>query len=225
MNWSRLFLQKEQFATPAYKKVEWTAALVEVEGAKFGSGFAEGGKSKKLGHGRCELETQGAFAPEARGELRVTATEIDFWSEYSNDRVAFGAGEQDSIRVHLDEPSIVVEGKPVVTFEKPRGKAGFVLLGATKGDRFLGYVPASLKAAGVMSFLFGTSALTPWFIPAREPWGGKKLIESPKPPPEMGKALGDADAWKALEESAGDLMEALLASRILFAAMQFVRYG
>ncbi|KAF0243877.1 MAG: hypothetical protein FD180_3002 [Planctomycetota bacterium] len=225
MNWSRLFLQKEQFGTSAYKKVEWTAKFVEVSGGRLDSGFAEGGKATMLGNGRCELETQGAFAPEARGELRVSMREVDFWSEFSNDRVAFGTGEDDSVRVHLDEPAIVVEGKPVVTMEKSRGKAGYVLLGATKGDRFLGYVPASLKSAGVMSFLFGTSALTPWFIPAREPWGGKKLIESSKAPPEMGKALADADAWKALEESAGDLMEALLAARILFAAMQFVRYG
>ncbi|MEK7469461.1 MAG: hypothetical protein AAB074_18965 [Planctomycetota bacterium] len=224
MNWSRLFIQKEQFATTAYKKVEWTGAFVEIEGAKLASGFAEGGKAKKLGNGRCELETQGAFAPEARGELRVSMKEVDFWSEFSNDKVAFGAGE-DSMRVRLDEPSILLEGQPVVTIEKSRGKAGYLLLGATKGDRFLGYIPASLKSAGVMSFLFGTSALTPWFIPAREPWGGKKLIEAAKVPPEMGKALGDADAWKALEDNAGNLLQALLAARILFAAMQFVRYG
>jgi hypothetical protein len=224
MNWRRLFFQKEQFATTAYKKVEWTATFVDVDGAKLESGFAEGGKSTKLGTGRCELETQGAFAPEARGELHVKMREVEFWSEYSNDRVAFGDGE-DSTRVHLDEPAILVEGKPVVTIEKSRGKGGFVLLGASKGDQFLGYVPASLKAAGMMSFLFGTSALTPWFIPARAPWGGKKLVESAKLPAEMGKALGDAEAWKALEESAGEVLQALLAARILFASMQFVRYG
>ncbi|MCC6742201.1 MAG: hypothetical protein IT452_24485 [Planctomycetia bacterium] len=224
MNWSRLFLQKEQFGTSAYKKVEWTAAFVEVEGARLDSGFPEGGKSRRLGKGRCELESQGAFAPEARGELRVAMDEVDFWSEFSNDRVAFGAGE-DSLRVRIDEPSILVEGQPVVTFEKPKGKASFLLLGTTMGDRFLGYLPASLKPGGVISFLFGTSSLCPWFIPATAPFGGQKLIEASRVPPEMGKALADAAAWKSLEEAAGHLMQPLLAARILFAALQFVRYG
>ncbi len=224
MNWPRLFLQKEQFGTSAYKKVEWTATFVDVEGAKLESGYAEGGKVTKLGRGRCELETQGAFAPEARGELRVSMDEVDFWSEFSNDKVAFGAGE-DSLRVRLDEPSIMAEGQTVITIEKSKGKAAFLLLGVSKGEQFLGYLPASLKPGGVMSFLFGTSALLPWIVPAQAPWGGKKLIESAKAPPEMGKALADAEAWKALEAAAGNLMEPLLAARILFAAMQFVRYG
>ncbi len=224
MNWPRLFLQKEQYGTSAYKKVEWTATFVDVEGAKLDSGFAEGGKVRRLGKGRCELETQGAFAPEARGELRVAMDDVDFWSEFSNDKVAFAAGD-DSLRVRLDEPSILADGQPVITFEKAKGKAAFLLLGASKGEQFLGYLPASLKPGGVISFIFGTSALLPWFVPARAPWGGKKLIESAKVPAEMGKALADADAWKALEEAAGKLMEPLLAARILFAAMQFVRYG
>ena len=34
MNWPRLFLQKEQFGTSAYKKVEWTAKFVEVAGGR-----------------------------------------------------------------------------------------------------------------------------------------------------------------------------------------------
>ncbi|MCE9584850.1 MAG: hypothetical protein K8T20_20360 [Planctomycetes bacterium] len=224
MNWSRLFLQKEQFTTTGYKKVEWVASFVEFEGGSVASGFAEGGKATKLGNGRCELESQGAFAPEARGELRAKMGDVDFWSEFSNDRVAFGAGD-DSMRLHVDEPAIVRDGQPVITFEKSKGKSPFLLLGASKGEQFLGYIPASLKAGGMMSFIWGTSAGLPWFVPAREPWGGKKLIESAKIPAEMGKALGDAEAWKALETAAGDLMQALLAARMVFPALQFVRYG
>jgi hypothetical protein len=244
MNWSRLFLQKEQFATTAYKKVEWTATFVEVDGARLESGFAEGGKVEKLGWGHCTLETLGAFAPEANGDLQVELEDFsihDWHTPYTepgkDKKAAVHAGrayandkflvreDGGSLHVKLDEPAILLDGKPVVTLEKARGKAAFVLLGATKGDRFLGYLPAALKSTGVMSFLFGTSALTPWFVPASEPWGGKKLIEAAKPPPELGKALADATAWKAFEESAGDLLDALLAARILFASMQFVRYG
>jgi len=224
MNWSQLFLQKEQFSTSGYKKVEWTAGLVGVEGAKFDGGFPAGGKVTRLGKARCELESFGAFTPEARGEMRVQAEELDFWSEYSNDKVALGAGE-DSVRIRLDEPSIVVEAKPEIVFEKPRGRGAFVLLGATRGERFIGYLPISLKAGGVMSFLFGGPGLMPWFIPAAAPWGGQKLVESRNLPPEMGPALADAAAWKALEEQDGKFFEPILAARMLFAALQFIRYG
>lgn len=223
MNWPKLFLKKETYATTGYKKVEWTATLVEVEGAKYDTGFVEGGTAKKLGTARCELEAQGAFAPECRGELRVSAEGLDFWSDYSNDKVGFEGN--DKLRVRLDEPSILLDGQPVVTIEKARGKASFLLLGVEKSGQFLGYLPASLKPGGVMTFLFGSSATTPWFVPAREPWGGKKVIEAAKAPAEIGKALADAEAWKAVEAACGDLMNALFAARMLLAALQCVRYG
>jgi hypothetical protein len=225
MNWPRLFFQKEQFGTVGYKKVEWTAALVEAEGARTDSGFAKGGRVVKVGTGRCELESFGAFAPDAHGELRVSTREFDFWSEFSNDKAAFGAGE-DNLRIRLDEPSITVDGKTEIVFEKPRGgKHAFLLLGASQGDAFLGYLPASLRPGGLLSFVFGTSVLTPWFVPAAAPWGGRKLIEAKSAPPEMGGALGDEAAWKAFEERAGGLFQPILAARILFCAAQFVRFG
>jgi hypothetical protein len=225
MNWPRLFLRKEQYATVAWKKVEWSATFVEVEGADTSSGFAEGGRSTKVGTGRCELEALGAFSPDAHGELRVSAGDVDLWSEFSNDKVAFGAGE-DSLRIRLDEPSITLDGKPEITFEKPRGgKAGCLLLGAKRGETFLGYLPAALKAGGLMAFVFGTSALLPWFVPSRAPWGGKAVIDTSKPPPEMGKALSDPAEWKALEDNAGPFFRPMLAARILFCASRFARFG
>ncbi|NUN50508.1 MAG: hypothetical protein HUU15_16975 [Candidatus Brocadiae bacterium] len=223
MNWSKLFIQKETWSTMAFRKIEWAGQFVEIDGATLTSGFPEGGKSTKVGHGRCELESHGAFAPEARGQLRLILDGNDWWGEYANDRFAFTSGDE-SVRVRLDEPGITVEGGEPIRFELPRGKGNFVLCGARRGERFLGYIPASLKGGGVMSFLFGSSPANPWFIPAREPWAGKALVASAKVPPEMGKALADEGAWQALagEEA---LFPALLVARAMLAALQFIRFG
>lgn len=225
MHWPRLFLQKETMSTTGYKKVEWTATAVEVEGIKLDGPLPAGGKAKKIGTGRAEVESLGAFAPEARGELRIALGDLDLWSEFSNDKAALGAGENDTLRILFDQPSIVLEGKPEIVFEKPRGRAPTLLLGATRGDTFLGYLPAALKAGGTLAFIFGTSALMPWFLPCEQPLGGQKLIEAPKIPQELLRKLGDEANWKRFEDAAGKFFEPILAARAMFTALQYVRYG